>query len=267
MSLIALTHCRLEVMHLPAPNSARNRAPMVFLHEGLGSVAMWRDWPSQVCNSTARAGWVYSRCGYGNSDPVPDVRGPSRNVAGARHGRLLPDYMQHEAWSVLPRLLDHLEIERPVLVGHSDGGTIALLHASRHPVTACIVMAPHIVVEDMSIRSISQARDAYIGGDLRHRLARYHQDVDGAFWQWNDIWLDPAFRDFDIREDCRRITAPVLAIQGSDDPYGTLAQIDGINLPAGQITRAELSGCGHSPHRDQASQTTTLITDFLAPLA
>ena len=267
MTLITLPHCRLEVMHIAAPDGARKRAPIVFLHEGLGSVAMWRDWPRQVNNTTGRSAWVYSRQGYGSSDPVPDVRGPSRVVAGARHGRLLPDYMQHEAWSVLPRLLDQLEIERPVLIGHSDGGTIALLHASRHPVTACIVMAPHTVVEDISIRSITHARDAYDGGDLRKRLARYHQDVDGAFWQWNDIWLDPAFRNFDIRDDCRRIRAPVLAIQGADDPYGTLAQIDGIDLPATRITRVVLSACGHSPHRDQASQTTTLITDFLTALA
>ena len=127
-------------------------------------------------------------------------------------------------------------------------------------------MAPHIVVEDISIKSISQAREAFIDGDLRDRLARYHQDVDGAFWQWNDIWLDPAFRSFDIRDDCRRIQAPVLAIQGSDDPYGTLAQIDGIDLPADQITRIVLPDCGHSPHRDQVSLSTTLITDFLAAL-
>ncbi len=266
MSLIALTHCRLEVVRIPAPDGAQARAPIVYLHEGLGSVAMWRDWPGQLCANTRRCGFVYSRRGYGGSDPVPDVRSTPREVAGARHGRLLPDYMQQEAWSVLPRLLDQLAIERPVLVGHSDGGTIALLHASRYPVTACIVMAPHIVVEDISIKSISQAREAFIDGDLRDRLARYHQDVDGAFWQWNDIWLDPAFRSFDIRDDCRRIQAPVLAIQGSDDPYGTLAQIDGIDLPADQITRIVLPDCGHSPHRDQVSLSTTLITDFLAAL-
>jgi hypothetical protein len=121
---------------------------------------------------------------------------------------------------VLPPLLAHLNIRRPVLVGHSDGGTIALLHASRHPVTACVVMAPHVIVEDLSIAAITQAREAFRSGGLRERLARFHADVDGAFWQWNDIWLSEDFRAFDIRAQCRHITAPLLAIQGVDDPYG-----------------------------------------------
>ncbi len=267
MSMFTQPLCHLETRHLPAPPGTPSRAPIVFLHEGLGSVAMWRDWPRRLCDSTRRAGWVYSRRGYGNSEPVPDVRGPSSVATGVRTGRLLPDYMQHEAWSVLPRLLDQWGLERPVLVGHSDGATIALLHASRHPATACVVLAPHTFVEEISIQSISQARQAYLGGDLRERLARYHQHVDCAFWQWNDIWLDPAFRSFDIRADCQRIGAPVLAIQGLQDPYGTLAQIDGIDLPPGQITRVELPQCGHSPQRDQQTQTTALITGFLAPLA
>lgn len=264
MALIPLPHFRLDVLHLPAPDGTPARAPVIFLHEGLGSVAMWRDWPRQLCDATGRAGWVYSRRGYGDSDPVPDVRGPSREADSGRSGRLLPDYMQHEAWTVLPQLLERLGIERPVLLGHSDGGTIALLHASRFPVAACVVMAPHVVVEDVSIASITQARQAYVGGDLRQRLARYHRDVDCAFWQWNDIWLDPSFRNFDIRADCRLVTAPVLAIQGVDDPYGTLAQIDGIALPAQQISRVVLPACGHSPHRDQPSRTTDAIADFLA---
>jgi pimeloyl-ACP methyl ester carboxylesterase len=257
---------RLEILHIAADAGTAARAPLVFLHEGLGSVAMWRDWPQAVCAFTGREGWVYSRRGYGRSEPVPDVRGPSTTVGSVRGGRLLPDYMHHEAWTVLPQLLAHCRIRRPVLLGQSDGGTIALLHASRHPVTACIVMAPHIVVEDVSIRSITQARDAFESGDLRHRLSRYHDDVDGAFWQWNDIWLSPEFRDFDIREDCRRIQAPVLAIQGAQDPYGSLEQINGIDLPVQQIRRSVLAQCGHSPHRDQTEQTTALIAEFLSAL-
>jgi pimeloyl-ACP methyl ester carboxylesterase len=266
MTDVPMADTRLEVLHIPAAAGAAARAPLVFLHEGLGSVAMWRDWPQAVCARTGREGWVYSRRGYGRSEPVPDVRGPPTAVGGIRTGRLLPDYMHHEAWNVLPPLLEHCRVRRPVLLGHSDGGTIALLHASRHPVTACIVMAPHIVVEDVSIRSIAQARNAFENGDLRDRLARYHDDVDCAFWQWNDIWLSPEFRDFDIREDCRHIQAPVLAIQGAQDPYGSLAQIDGIDLPARQIRRVVLEHCGHSPHRDQTEQTSARIEEFLSAL-
>lgn len=259
-----MTHSPLEALHIPAPAHAPARAPLVFLHEGLGSVAMWRDWPQRLCAQTARAGWVYSRRGYGQSEPVQDVRGRSRDVNGVRNGRLRPDYMHHEAWSVLPALLAGWGVERPILIGHSDGGTIALLHASRYPVSACVVMAPHIIVENISIESIAQAREHYLHGDLRQRLTRYHQDVDCAFWQWNDIWLDPAFRSFDIRAECRNIMAPVLALQGADDPYGTLEQINGIALPAQQIRREVLANCGHSPHREQSDQATECIAGFLA---
>ncbi|MGB2880701.1 MAG: alpha/beta hydrolase [Rhodoferax sp.] len=264
-SLISIQGIQLQVEHIaaPAPATALRRAPIVFLHEGLGSVAMWRNWPHQVCQATGREGWVYSRRGYGDSDPVPDVRGESRLVDGQRQGRLLPDYMHHEAWSVLPELLDHLGVVAPVLLGHSDGASIALLHASRHPVAACIVMAPHVKVEDISVQSIEQARTAYECGDLRERLRRYHADVDGAFWQWNDVWLSAAFRAFDIRQDCQRIGAPVLAIQGEDDPYGTMAQIDEIALPPSQIERVTLASCGHSPHRDQTRAATERIVHFL----
>ena len=214
---------------------------------------MWRDWPQQVCDETGRAGVVYSRRGYGKSDPVPDVRGA---------GRLGPDYMHDEAWEVLPGLLKALDIARPVLLGHSDGGSIALLHASRYPVAACIVMAPHVIVEDISVRSIQEAREAYPKA-IRERLQRYHADVDGAFWQWNDIWLDPSFRGFDIRPDCRRIDAPVLAIQGQDDAYGTMRQIEEIAPTQGSFRMEQLAGCGHSPHKDRPERTGALVSAFL----
>ncbi len=223
---------------------------------------MWRDWPTRLCQATGRAGIVYSRQGYGQSETRPDVRGPTREYDGRRTGRLPPDYMHHEAWHVLPALLQALDVQRPVLIGHSDGGTIALLHAARHSVEACVVMAPHVIVEQVSIDSIAAARDAY-GTGLRERLARYHADVDTAFWQWNDVWLSDAFRSFDIRAHCRDIEAPVLAIQGEGDPYGTLAQIEEIHT-AGMIERCVLTRCGHSPHRDQTEATTTAIRDFLA---
>ena len=255
METIRLNGVALEVQRLDA-GVARQLAPIVFLHEGLGSVAMWRDWPRQVCAATGRPGVVYSRRGYGQSAPVPDVRGT---------GRLEPDYMHREAFEVLPSLLEALAIDRPVLLGHSDGGSIALLHASRHPVTACVVMAPHVIVEEISVRSIEAAREAYPTA-IRERLKRYHADVDAAFWQWNDIWLDPAFRNFDIREDCRRISAPVLAVQGQDDAYGTMRQIEEIAPTRGSFLMKKLAACGHSPHKDQPELTRELVIEFLRPL-
>ena len=253
MEMIEIGGVALEVQRL-SPGRDRQLAPIIFLHEGLGSVAMWRDWPQQVCVATGRAGVVYSRRGYGNSNPVPEVRGA---------GRLKPDYMHREAWEVLPALLQALEVERPVLLGHSDGGSIALLHASRCPVAACIVMAPHVLVEDLSVRSIEAARDIY-PTVIRERLRRYHAHVDVAFWQWNDIWLSPAFRGFDIRHDCRRIEAPVLAIQGNEDAYGTMRQIEEIAPTRGSVRTEKLANCGHSPHKDQPELTCRLATEFLA---
>jgi pimeloyl-ACP methyl ester carboxylesterase len=255
MELLRINGIRLEIQALPAVVD-RGLAPIVFLHEGLGSVAAWRDWPAQVCAATGRAGWVYSRRGYGRSDPIPDVRDA---------GRLGPDYMHREAEEVLPQLLSALGLGKPVLVGHSDGATIALLYASHHPVTACVVMAPHVIVEEISVQSIAQARVAYQSGDLRERLGRYHSDVDSAFWQWNDVWLSPDFRSFDIRAECHRIEAPLLAIQGEDDPYGSLRQVDDIAPTLGTFTKSVLPRCGHSPHRDQPERTTELIVQFLAP--
>jgi pimeloyl-ACP methyl ester carboxylesterase len=255
MEHVHVRGCRLEVHTVPAPAGSRPAAPVVFLHEGLGSVSMWREWPAEVGRATGRAVVTYSRRGYGQSDPVPEVR---------TTGRLPPDYLHREAWEVLPALLEQLGLVQPVLLGHSDGASIALLHAARFPVRACIAMAPHVMVEDQSIQSIAQAREAFLHGDLRTRLARYHADVDGAFWQWNDAWLNPAFRGFDIRADCTRITAPVLALQGDQDPYGTMAQIDQIDLPAHRIRRVALAGCGHSPQREAPAATLAAAVDFLS---
>jgi pimeloyl-ACP methyl ester carboxylesterase len=257
MEWIQVGGARLEVQRLAgAPGGPAGE--IIFLHEGLGSVAMWRDWPAQVCAATGRSGVVYSRRGYGASDPIPDVRGS---------GRLTPDYLHREALDVLPALLQALRIEQPILLGHSDGGSIALLHAAHFAVRACVVMAPHVIVEDVSVRAIEQARQAYESGELRARLVRYHQDVDGAFWQWNDVWLSQDFRGFDIRSDCRRIHAPVLALQGLDDPYGTLRQIREIAPTCGRLELEEIAHCGHSPHRDQPEQVTARIAGFLAPIA
>ncbi len=250
MSEIRINGVQLEVQKIAGSATS---APVIFLHEGLGSVSLWTqrgiNWPQQVCHATGRAGVMYSRRGYGQS-------GPSA-------GNLPADYMHREAWEVLPELLDALQIKKPVLLGHSDGATIALLYASRHPVSACIALAPHVLVEQLAINAIAEAKTQFESGGLRERLARHHADVDGAFRQWNDVWLSDAFRNFDIREECRRITAPLLLIQGLDDEYGTLIQLDEIALAVPHAERLHLPDCGHSPQRDQPEKTLEAVTDFL----
>ena len=267
MNRIEIAGIGLEVAHIPGPASP---APLVFLHEGLGSVAMWRQrgqhWPAALCAVTQRAGWLFSRRGYGQSDLVTDVRGEPRWEGEWHVGRHGPDYMHHEAWSVLPQLLEKMGAPRPVLVGHSDGATIALLHASRHPVTACVAIAPHVFVEDISLRAIEQAKALYENHEsgMRQRLGRYHADVDNAFWQWNDVWLSPAFRTFDVRGECGLITAPLLLVQGEDDEYGTMEQLRAISCAVPHAQCVALPRCGHSPHRDQPEALTIAVTDFLA---
>ena len=259
MNFVEIAGTRLEVQSIAGSASL---APLVFLHEGLGSVSLWtqrgRSWPEAVCQATGRAGLVYSRRGYGRSDPVPDVRGT---------GRLAPDYMHREAWEVLPALLASQGIGQPVLLGHSDGASIALLHASRHPVSAVIVMAPHLMVEDIAVQAIGEATAAFESGGLREKLARHHADVESAFWQWNDVWLSPGFRSFDIRPDCQRISAPLLAIQGLGDEYGSMAQLDELALAAPQTVQLRLPDCGHSPQRDQPDRTLDAVAAFLQTLS
>ncbi|OSZ65669.1 alpha/beta hydrolase [Hydrogenophaga sp. IBVHS2] len=255
----------LEVERIPGPT---DRAPLVFLHEGLGSVSLWRQrgrsWPADLCAATGRSGWVYSRRGYGQSDPVADGRGPGRMDGFWHIGRHEPDYMHREALDVLPALLDALGVQRPVLIGHSDGATIALIHAARHAVTATVVMAPHVFVEDIAIQAISTARDAY-DSTLRDRLARHHADVDNAFWQWNDVWLSDAFRRFDIRDECAGIATPLMLVQGRQDEYGTLEQLRAIERAVPHAMTLEIDHCGHSPHRDHPEALTRAVAAFLAP--
>ena len=269
MNLINVHGVRLEVAHIPGNESL---APLVFLHEGLGSVSLWtqrgQSWPEALCKATGRTGWLYSRRGYGQSDPVADVRGEPRMQGFWHIGRHEPDYMHREALDVLPALLRELGIQRPLLVGHSDGATIALLHASEHPVRACAVLAPHVFVEDVSVEAIARARDAYLQdpdnpASLRQRLARHHRDVDNAFWQWNDVWLSEAFRRYNIERECAAIRCPLLLVQGKDDEYGTLAQLDAIQRAAPHAERHDLPDCGHSPHRDQPHALTELLQQFV----
>jgi pimeloyl-ACP methyl ester carboxylesterase len=247
-------NARLEVLCIEGDP---DQSPLVFLHEGLGSVAMWRDWPAQVCAATGRRGFVYSRRGYGQSSPIEDVRGAGRHSA---------DYMRREADTALPALLAALGIEKPLLVGHSDGATIALLYAAGFDCTACVVMAPHLFVEPICITAIEGAKQTFETTDLPQKLARYHADVQSAFWQWCDVWLSEPFSHFNMVEDAKRITCPVLAIQGFDDAYGTMAQIDAIvhNIPGARDLR--LHQCGHSPHKDQPQAVTEAIAAFVKAL-
>ena len=240
------------------PTSTADRPLLVFLHEGLGSVSMWRDYPARLCQALDWHGLVYSRPGYGRSTPRP----------ADQHWQ--PDFLERQASEVLPALLRTLGVHQTYrevwLLGHSDGGSIALIHAARHPesVRGLIVVAPHVMVEDISVRSIQQAREAYLQTDLKARLARHHQDPDSAFWGWNDVWLSPAFRHWSIEDLLPLIRCPVLAVQGSADEYGTLAQIERIGALAPQATTHVMPGCGHSPHRDRPDELTHAIKTFVA---
>ena len=236
----------------------RQGAPlMVFLHGGLGSLAMWRDFPQRLCDALGWRGLVYSRPGYGRSTP-----------RAAEEAWDL-DFMHRQAHEVLPALLQALHIDaaadRPWLFGHSDGGSMALLYASRftQDVAGAVVLAPHIKVEDLSLASIEKARDAYVNTDLPQRLARYHDDPDSAFWGWNRIWLHPPFRQWSIEAEIATITCPLLAVQGVDDEYGTLEQIRGIARRVPQTELLELADCGHSPHRDQAESLMAAVQAFV----
>jgi pimeloyl-ACP methyl ester carboxylesterase len=236
--------------------AAHAETTIVFLHEGLGSVAMWRGFPAKLCEALGARGLVYSRPGYGRSTPRP------------RDELLKPDFMHDQARDVLPALLDALQVDRSRLwlFGHSDGGSIALLYAAMFPeaLRGAIVMAPHILVENISVNNIEQARRAYQTTDLRDKLARYHDDVDSAFWGWNRIWLDASFRDWSIEEEIRTIRCPLLAIQGVDDEYGTLEQIRGIARRVPQTDLVEIPDCGHSPHRDQPQAVIEEVVRFMA---
>jgi pimeloyl-ACP methyl ester carboxylesterase len=234
----------IETNEIPGAEPA-----LVFLHEGLGSVALWRDFPEKLAAATGRRALIYSRAGHGDS-PAPDTP-------------RTPRFMHDEALEVLPKLLREHGIERPVLVGHSDGGSIAVIHASRHPVTKLVLLAPHVFVEDLSVTSIAEARETFETTGLRDRMARYHRDPEATFRLWNDIWLAPEFRDWNIEDVLPGITAPVLAIQGEHDQYGTLAQIDAIERGvSGPFERAVLDA-RHAPHLEAPEDTLRVAAEFI----
>jgi pimeloyl-ACP methyl ester carboxylesterase len=237
---------RLEAIDLAA-NS--DRRPLVLLHEGLGSVSGWRDFPETLQRATSRRVIAYSRFGHGKSDPPPAPRTPA--------------FFHEEAYDVLPKILQQLDVGEPVLVGHSDGASIALVHAGAHPVRALILFAPHVVVEDVTLEAIREARRQFESGDLRQRLSRHHDNPDLAFRGWCDVWLDAAFRTWTLEPDAERVDCPVLLIQGVDDPYGSLDQLDRIAARVqGPVFRKVVPG-GHSPHRDARDEVLDELVRFL----
>ena len=245
---------RLECRWWAGPD--RRGTALVLLHEGLGCVAMWKDFPARLHHRTGLDVFAYSRAGYGGSDPAVLPRGL--------------DYMHVEGQTVLGAVLEAAGIDDAVLVGHSDGGSIAIVHAAAPTVRlrAVILLAPHVFCEDESIASIRAAGDAFRVGDLRERLARYHgEQVEHAFFGWHDAWLHPGFRRWSITEFLPGISTPVLLMQGERDEYGTAAQLDAIERGvSGPVARWWFTGCGHAPHRERPDETLGAIDSFLTEI-
>jgi pimeloyl-ACP methyl ester carboxylesterase len=243
---------RVGDVELECEEIAGDEPAVVFLHEGLGAVALWRDFPSRLAEATGRRALIYSRAGHGQSD-LPWVP-------------RTPRFMHDEALDVLPELLRQTGIENPVLVGHSDGGSIALIHASEHPVSGLVLLAPHVFVEDLSVTSIAEAREAFETSDLRDRMGRYHRDAERTFRLWNDIWLAPEFRSWNIEDVLPAVTAPALVIQGEHDQYGTLAQIEAIERGLGGHVQLAVLDCRHAPQLEAPEETLVAATAFIRGL-
>ena len=237
-------------------NEQAGDAPLViFLHEGLGSIALWRDFPQRLCDAAGARGLVYSRPGYGNSTPRP------------ANEKWQPDYLHRQADEVLPHLLQTLGLDaKPYwLFGHSDGASIALLHAASHPqaVAGAIVLAPHVFVEQFSLDGIVRTVGNYEEGTLKANLARYHLEPDSPFYGWSDAWLSPAFRDWNIEAVTARIVCPLLVIQGEDDEYATMAQLDRIEAVLPHCRLLKLARCGHVPQRDKPDEVIAATVDLM----
>jgi pimeloyl-ACP methyl ester carboxylesterase len=239
---------RLELLDLDGDGSAR---ALVLLHEGLGSVGLWRGFPRELHGRTGARTVAFSRFGHGRSDPPPRPRAPT--------------FMHEEAREVLPAVLEVLEIERPVLVGHSDGASIALVYAAEHDVAGLVLLAPHVFVEDVCIDEIRTMRDAY-ESKLRPRMARHHDDPDVTFRGWCDVWLDPEFRRWTLEPLLPRVTAPTLLIQGRGDRYGTLAQIDATARGISGVAETLVVDGGHSPHLEQPELVLGALVRFVRRL-
>ena len=233
-------------------SAGQDSPTLVFLHEGLGSIRQWRDFPATVAQATGLRALVYDRYGYGQSD-----------VLEAKHDI---QFMHHEALRFLPKLLSELKVEDPILIGHSDGASIALIHAGAgYKVKSVVAMAPHVFIEPVCISSIRKAVETFESTDLKERLGKYHRDARKTFYGWADVWLDADFPSWDIREDyLPTIECPVLAIQGEDDEYGTMAQLDDTKRRVRRCELLKLPHCGHSPFRDQPEKVLSAIRSFLA---
>jgi pimeloyl-ACP methyl ester carboxylesterase len=241
---------RLETVEIPGD---AGRRALVLLHEGLGSVGLWRDFPRALAEATGRRVIAFSRYGHGRSERPPAPRTPA--------------FFHEEARDVLPALLEQVDAPEPILVGHSDGASIALIHAGERPVTGLALLAPHVVVEDITVDAIRETRRQFEAGGLRERMARHHDDPEAAFFGWCDVWLDPAFRTWSLETEARRVAAPTLLIQGADDPYGTLDQLDRIESRVrGPVDRLVVPG-GHSPHLEAREPVLAALAEFTAALA
>lgn len=253
MKSLRILDTDLEYVRLCSSHPRPGAPAIVFLHEGLGSISMWRDFPQRVADATGCEAVVYSRYGYGRSTVR---RGEART----------PRYMHDEALQALPALLDALGLERPFLFGHSDGGSIALINAggSPRPLSGILLMAPHVMVEEVTVAGIRQAGEAWKHTDLRARLGKHHQDVESVFQSWLDIWLSPEFRDWNIESCLPAIGCPIMALQGEDDEYGTMDQIDRIASQATDVELVKLADCRHSPHKDQPEAVIAAAAGFVA---
>ena len=224
---------------------------LVFLHEGLGSIRQWRDFPEKVAQATGGRALLYDRYGYGKSDVL-------------KEDRVGMDFMHREALVFLPEILFKLKIQNPILIGHSDGASIALIHAGTYLVRGVVVMAPHVFVEEPGLQSIKNINDTFETTGLSERLGKYHRNARKTFHLWADAWLDPAFRGWSIEEYLPRIKCPVLAIQGEGDEYGSMAQLDAIKRQAGgPCELLKLPDCGHSPHKDQPEKVLEVVVGFV----
>jgi pimeloyl-ACP methyl ester carboxylesterase len=242
----------LEAARIDARQS--NLPTFVLLHEGLGSVSHWKDFPRVLAEATGAGVFLYSRYGHGFSDVLQEP-GPFPS-------------MHHEAQVVLPKILEKAGIERPVLLGQSDGASIAILYAGMFPDSPAglVLEAPHVFVEDITVSSIAKAKVLYTETDLPQRLGRYHGDADSLFWGWNNIWLDPSFRDWNIEASLDPIRCPVLILQGAQDEYGSVKQIEAIQRRIPAASALVLDNCGHAPHRDRCEITIAAIERFLETL-
>jgi pimeloyl-ACP methyl ester carboxylesterase len=250
VSYLNLQNGRIEYEWFGADENP-NAQTLVFLHDGIGCLSLWRDFPARVAEATNCRAFVFSRFGYGNSSPI--------NLPRPVH------FMHDEAFQVLPELLAAAHITNPIFIGHSDGASIALIYSAKNNVPALILEAPHVFVEDLTVQSIAQAGEDYRHGDLKQKLQRHHgENVDVAFWGWNQVWLNPEFGSWNIENFLPQVKCPILVIQGKEDQFGTQKQVESISKQcSGPVQTVMLPNCKHTPHREQPVQTFDAMVNFI----